>query len=92
MADFKGNIDASKIYSDESGEDFSLLYFIAKGKFVILKSNTETNKTRDIKGSIYITGWLDTEYNATGEIIITVNKREFEVFSWSAKAVLGSMW
>jgi len=84
---FKGNIDASKIYKDDYGEDRSKLYFITKGKFIMLESNSKTNRNRSVKGHIYVTGWLDTEYNGSGEITITSDKRSFETFSWQAKGI-----
>jgi hypothetical protein len=86
-ANFKGNIDPSKIYSDEYGEDQSKLYFIAKGKFLILESRLESGRVRSVKGHIYVTGWLDPDYNATGRITITSDKRSFERFTWQVQAV-----
>jgi hypothetical protein len=84
-ASFKGNTDPSKIYSDEYGEDASQLYFITKGRFTILETNLENNRVRKVSGRIYVTGWLDTEYNAAGEITITSNKKSFQAFNWKAK-------
>jgi len=81
----KGNIDPSKIYSDETGEDPSQLYFITRGKFIILAVNTETSETGKVAGRLYVTGWLDTEYNATGKVTMTSDKRSFEMFSWQAE-------
>lgn len=82
---FKGNIDPSKIYHDADGEDPTKLYFITKGRFLILETNWENNKVRKVAGRIYVTGWLDTEYNAAGKITITSDKRSFETFSWRGK-------
>ena len=87
---FKGNIDPSKIYKDDYGEDRSRLYFITKGKFIILETDSKTNRTRSVKGHIYVTGWLDPEYNATGEIIITSDKRSYKTFSWQAEGKEGA--
>ena len=86
---FGGNIAPSKIYKDNYGEDRSQLYFITKGKFIILETNSETRKVRSVKGHIYVTGWLDTEYNATGEIIITSDKKSYKTFSWQAEGKEG---
>ena len=85
-ASFKGNIDPSNIYSDEYGENMSLLYFITKGRFIILDTNSQTNKTRSVNGLIYLTGWLDPEYNVTGELTLTIDKKSCKTFSWQAKA------
>ena len=86
-ADFKGNIDPSNIYTDEDGEDRSKLYFITKGKFIILETRLQSGKVRSVKGRIYVRGWVDTDYTATGEITITSDKRSFQTFSWQAKAL-----
>jgi hypothetical protein len=82
---FKGNIDPSRIYKDEDGKDRSLLYFITAGKFMILETNSRTGKVRGVKGRIYARGWLDTEYKAKGEIIITSDKKSYKSFSWEAE-------
>ena len=84
---FKGNIDPSKVYSDENGQDLSKLYFITKGRFLILETNDNTGKVRSVKGRIYVTGWLDTEYNVTGEVTITSDKRNFELFSYEGTLI-----
>lgn len=84
-ARFKGNIDPSKVYSDENGQDRSKLYFIAKGKFIILETRLKSGRVRSVKGHIYVTGWMDPQYNTTGEITITSDKRSFERFTWQAR-------
>lgn len=83
-ADFKGNIAPSKIYRDENGQDPSQLYFITKGKLLVLETHFESGKVRKAIGHIYVTGWLDTEYNATGTITITSDKRTYHTFTWEA--------
>lgn len=55
-SNFKGNIDLSKIYSDEDRIDPSKLYFITRGKY----SEVETNKVHHVRGKIY-------EWEAVGE-------------------------
>ncbi|MHC4150212.1 MAG: hypothetical protein ACYSR5_12105 [Planctomycetota bacterium] len=82
---FRGNIDSSRMYKDEYGEDPSRLFFITHGKLMIMETNSETRKIRMVKGHIYVRGWLDTEYNATGEIIITSDRKSYKSFSWEAK-------
>lgn len=82
---FKGNIDPSKIYSDENGEDLSKLYFIAKGHFLILETNSVTDKIKTATGAIYLTGWLDNDYVAVGKVTITSDKKTFWEYYWQAK-------
>ncbi len=83
QASFKGNIDPSKIYKTEDGEDRSKLYFIAKGKFLILETNWDTSVVRNLKGRIYVTGWLDDEYIAKGKVVLTSDKKSYKEYSWT---------
>ena len=81
---FDGNIDPSKVYTDEDGEDRSKLYFITKGGLIILETRKESGTVRSVKARIYVTGWIGPEYNATGEITITSDKRTYQTFYWEA--------
>jgi hypothetical protein len=91
MGDFEGNTDPSKIYSDEEGEDPSLLFVICKGKFLILESNMETGKVRKVMGYIYVVGWIDPDLSAFGRIHLTSDKKTQQIFDWEGKAgTLGS--
>ncbi|MDD5064742.1 MAG: hypothetical protein PHQ35_08310 [Phycisphaerae bacterium] len=82
---FKGNIDPTKIYSDKDGEDPKKLYFIAKGESLILVTNSKTDKIKTATGAIYVTGWLDNEYNAAGKITITSDKKTYWEYFWQSK-------
>jgi hypothetical protein len=86
-AKFKGNTDPSKIYSDENGEDLSKLYIITKGNFLILETNFETGKVRNLFGYIYVTGWIDPDYKAFGQLHITSDKINQTIFQWSTLAI-----
>ncbi|MHC4156835.1 MAG: hypothetical protein ACYST6_18230 [Planctomycetota bacterium] len=86
MGDFKGNTDPSRIYSDEEGQDPSLLFVICKGKFLILESNMETNKVRKVTGYIYVVAWIEPDLSAFGRIHITSDKKTQEIFEWEGKA------
>ena len=77
-ADFAGNIDITKTYSDKKDKDKSKLYFITKGSYTQTIYNSQTGNQTQEKGTIYTTGWLDNNYTATGVITITTDK------SWSA--------
>jgi hypothetical protein len=82
---FKGNIDPSKIYSDEDGEDPTKLYFIGKGQFLILETNSKSGKVKAAKGAIYVTGWLDNEYYAVGKVTITSDKKSYWEYYWQGE-------
>ena len=83
-AGFKGNIDPSKIYSDEEREDRSRLYIITKGKYLTLETNYETNKVRKINGNIYMVGWLSPDLSAFGQVHITPDKKTQKIYEWAA--------
>jgi hypothetical protein len=82
---FKGNIDSTKIYSDKDGEDPNKLYFIAKGDSLILVTNSKTDKIKTANGLLYVTGWLDNEYNAVGKVTITSDKKTYWEYSWQSE-------
>ncbi|MHC4075520.1 MAG: hypothetical protein ACYSRZ_03800 [Planctomycetota bacterium] len=85
-ADFSGNVYPSKIYRNEEGvEDRSKLYFIAKGEFLLQVTDLK-KKLHHEGGDIYVRGWLDREYKAVGEIIITSNEKYFKTLTWQAKS------
>jgi hypothetical protein len=84
-AHFEGNIDPSKIYSSEGVEDPTKLYFIGKGRFIILETNSKNNRVKKASGNIYVTGWLDNEYNAVGKVTITSDKKNYTEYGWQGK-------
>jgi hypothetical protein len=87
--DFDGYIWPSKIYSDENGEDPSKLYFITKGRFLLQENNLKEKTLNNKTGDIYVTGWLNRNYSATGKITITSNQRYSETFNWESRRPVG---
>jgi hypothetical protein len=43
-----------------------------------------TGYNRGINGTIYIRGWLDPNYTATGELFICENRRSYDIYTFSA--------
>ncbi len=84
-AGFKGNTDPSKIYSDTDGEDKSKLFFITKGNFLILETNFDNGKVKNVIGNIYVTGWINPDYSVTGKITITSDKKSLQAFHWQGQ-------
>jgi len=80
---FAGNVDGKVTYEDDKGKDKSLLYFIAKGDFTKEAYNSKTGHHEFSDGLIYVTGWLGTDYSATGKLTITSDKRSSVCFDWS---------
>ncbi len=84
-ASFKGNTDPSKVCPGEQAGEQSSLYFISKGTFVLFETSRQTGGNRDASGHIYVRGWLYPDCTAVGEIIITEDRKRYEVFSWAAQ-------
>jgi hypothetical protein len=80
---FEGNIAPSKKFIDENGiEDPSKLYFFTKGGYFILVTDDNTGKVYKMTGDIYVRGWINPDYHATGEMIVTADKKTYKSFSW----------
>ncbi len=84
-AKFEGNIDPSKIYSDEGGKDPTKLYFIGTGKVLIMETNSKTNEVRTGNARLYVTGWLDSQYRAVGKATITSDKKKYVEYAWQSE-------
>ena len=85
-ADFTGNIDVDQTFSDDSGSDESLLYFITKGSYTHKIYSSQAGRTTEETGIIYATGWLEDDYTASGKIVITDKEHSFSVtFNWQTE-------
>jgi hypothetical protein len=84
---YSGNIDPAKPCIEEHRHDADKLYFITSGTFTMLETGNATGYNRGINGLVYVRGWLDPNYLATGELFITRNKKSYEVFAWSASPI-----
>ncbi len=82
---FKGNIDPKEIFSDEKGPDFSRLFFITKGHFSILETNSENGRVRNVMGEAYLRGWMNKDYSVEGDLVITSDAKNFYRYTWKAK-------
>lgn len=80
-ADVRGNIDPSKVYEDENGEDASKLYFLTKGDFLILETRTD-NRMRRVHGEIFVQGWFNKDVEAQGELHLTSNRKKQVIYTW----------
>jgi hypothetical protein len=84
-ASFAGNIDPSKTFIENGVRDPSKLYFITAGSYTMAKTQLSIGQNRSVNGGIYVRGWLDSEFTAVGELIITEDKKSFDTFYWTAK-------
>ena len=84
-AEFSGNIDVTKTYSQGKKPDPSLLYFIAKGRYVKKTYNTATSAESAEQGLAYLTGYLAPDYSASGKITITTDKSWSAVYHWQTE-------
>ena len=83
-AQFKGNIDPDNIYFDENGEDPSKLFMIAKGEISILASNFDTESVRHGMQDIWVSGWIDKDLKAEGEMVLITGRKTYQVFNWKS--------
>ena len=81
---FGGSVYPGKIYEDEDGADYSKLYLMAKGDFLIQETDNKKGTLFHRGGDIYVRGWLDSNSVITGEITITSDKKYFETFRFKA--------
>ncbi len=81
-AGFKGNFDPSNIYFDEDGEDTSKLFFLAKGQMTILAHNFTADTVGHSAQNIYVTGWINPDYTATGRLVLMTGRKTFQTFHW----------
>ncbi len=88
-AEFSGNTDPSKIYSDTNGEDRSLLYFITKGEFLLLKTDSK-GRVSSPAGEIFVVGWLRTDSTAFGQVHLTPDRVKQHVFTWNGRPPINS--
>lgn len=85
-ASFTGNIDPSKPCIEGNRHDASKLYFVTAGTYTLLKE-ISSGPARGINGFVYVRGWLDPNYAAIGELILTEDKMSYETYSWTAQPV-----
>lgn len=83
---FKGNIDPKEVYKANDIEDPSKLFFITKGHFMILETNSKSGQVRNLMGDAYIRGWLSSDNSVIGELIITADEKNFYLYTWQTRA------
>lgn len=81
-ADFEGNFDPSNIYFDEQGSDPSKLFFLTKGKMFIVAHNFTADTIKYNTQDIYVTGWINPDYSATGRLVLMTGRKTFQTFHW----------
>ncbi len=63
------------------------IYFLARGKFTLVDYNHEINKTRAIKGYIYLSGWLLPDFMIRdGQAVMTSEDEHLRMFDFTGKA------
>jgi hypothetical protein len=86
---FEGKIYPGKIYRDEKGEDTSMLFFLAKGQFLIQHMVAENNSVRVLTGDLYVSGWLSPDFSISSDITITSDEKYSQVFHWQVSRPVG---
>lgn len=83
-AKFKGNIDPDNIYFDENGEDPGKLFMIAKGEIYIMVSNFDTESVHHNVQDIWVSGWIDKDLKAEGEMVLITGRKTYQIFNWKS--------
>lgn len=83
-ASFSGNTVPGKRYVGENGPDRSKLYLMAKGTYVIMESKAGSGVEENTSGYLYVTGWVEKDFTAVGDLYITRDRRTYERFDWGA--------
>lgn len=85
--DFAGNIAPSEEYLDENGSrDASKLYFITKGKFILLITDNKSGRVHQASGYIYVDGWIAKNYSVSGRLTIALSGKEYKIFTYTSAA------
>jgi len=85
QAEFAGNIDPTKTYQNETGKNKKLLYFIAKGKYKQIKTDKASKNQWTTEESVYIVGWIDTDYSAKGKMFLMTSDGGNAEYDWQAQ-------
>jgi len=85
LAEFAGLTDPDELYKDDDGEDQSKLFFIGRGDFSIVARSTKGDKASHVIGEIYITGWLQKDYRASGQLHLISKERDHWVYKWTSE-------
>lgn len=80
-ASFKGNTDIKQTFPGNPAK----LYFIASGEYSQKATNLENGEITDDKGTVYVEGWLNTDFSASGKLSITTNKRWHADYTWQTE-------
>ncbi|HBG26173.1 MAG: hypothetical protein A2Y10_13510 [Planctomycetes bacterium GWF2_41_51] len=72
-ANFEGNIDPTKNFTNPEGTNKKLLYFITKGKYKQIKTD-EKRVQWPTEAPVYVVGWIDKDYSAKGKIFLMSNE------------------
>jgi hypothetical protein len=81
-AGFRGNVDVDVTYSAEEKTDKSLLYFIARGKYI--QKSTQGDIRDNQEGEIFVTGYMGADYSASGLITITTDRTWSATYDWKS--------
>ncbi len=83
-AQFEGNIDPAVLFFDDNGDDPTKLFMIAKGDISILATNTDNNKVQHSIQDIWISGWVDTDQKAKGQMFLITGPDTYQTFNWKS--------
>ena len=83
-AGFAGNIDPTVMFFDENGDDPTKLFIIAKGEISILATNYDSGQIQTSIQDIWISGWVNKDQRAKGEMLLITGRKTYQTFNWKA--------
>jgi hypothetical protein len=89
-AEFEGNIDPTVMFFDENGNDPTKLFIIAKGNISILATNYDNGKIQLSVQDIWISGWVNKDQRAKGEMLLILDKELYQTFNWKGSPPIQS--
>jgi hypothetical protein len=86
-AEFAGNIDPTKTYQDKTGKNKQPLYFITKGQYQQIKTDTATGSQWTTKETIYVVGWIQKDNFAKGKLFLMTADGGNAEYDWQTNPV-----
>jgi len=82
LAKFVGLPDPDDVYREGETEDPTRLFIIARGKFSLIETCDDSEKKEHVVGEIYVTGWLDKDYSAKGQLHLLSKDMRHWAYKW----------
>jgi hypothetical protein len=83
-ATVEGNVDISKTFQDNNGENPSFLYLYTMGHYTETIYDRKTTRGGVNGGHVYVTGWIRPDGTMFGTLTITTDKKWHAEYEWKS--------